>query len=324
MARGVSVAVEDSRLPRTAAGQRRVSGRSPAPAIRAATAPTASAGRAPGARSAARSACADRCTPPSWPPPDRAPRHAPGESRTTRPDSRRKQKVTGPAVVRPGVFARSCDTGGVSECACVRGDGRPATPPVGRRPRRGRASGCARWSSAPATRSSPTVRAEVAEYALSMDGEFGRRIRLGVSVALDQFLDLLGTDDALPDTTRLLRARPRRAPPRPHHGRPAERLPHRLAGDVAPHRGARSDDYGLDAGVDLPARRGPVRLHRAARRGVGLGLRLRAVARRRVTPGAPARPGRAPVPHARPRGRRARGARPRGGLVGARSRSPRW
>ncbi|GAA4861871.1 helix-turn-helix domain-containing protein [Actinomycetospora straminea] len=45
-----------------------------------------------------------------------------------------------------------------------------------------------------------TVRAEVAEYALSMDGEFGRRIRLGVSVALDQFLDLLGTDDALPDT----------------------------------------------------------------------------------------------------------------------------
>ena len=46
-----------------------------------------------------------------------------------------------------------------------------------------------------------TVRAEIAEYALSMDGEFGRRIRLGVSVALDQFLDLLGTDDALPDTT---------------------------------------------------------------------------------------------------------------------------
>lgn len=45
-----------------------------------------------------------------------------------------------------------------------------------------------------------TVRAEVAEYALSMDGEFGRRIRLGVSVALEQFLDLLGTDDALPDT----------------------------------------------------------------------------------------------------------------------------
>ncbi len=45
-----------------------------------------------------------------------------------------------------------------------------------------------------------TVRAEVAEYALSMDGEFGRRLRLGVSVALDQFLDLLGTDAALPDT----------------------------------------------------------------------------------------------------------------------------
>jgi len=44
------------------------------------------------------------------------------------------------------------------------------------------------------------VRAEVAEYALSMDGEFGRRIRQGVSVALGQFVDLLGTDDDLPET----------------------------------------------------------------------------------------------------------------------------
>ena len=44
------------------------------------------------------------------------------------------------------------------------------------------------------------VRAEVAEYALSMDGEFGRRITEGVGVALTQFLDLLGTDDDLPDT----------------------------------------------------------------------------------------------------------------------------
>ena len=44
------------------------------------------------------------------------------------------------------------------------------------------------------------VRSEVAEYALSMDGEFGRRIRQGVSVALTQFIDLLGSDADLPDT----------------------------------------------------------------------------------------------------------------------------
>ena len=44
------------------------------------------------------------------------------------------------------------------------------------------------------------VRGEVAEYALSMDGEFGQNIRRGVSVALEQFLRLLGTDDELPDT----------------------------------------------------------------------------------------------------------------------------
>jgi hypothetical protein len=44
------------------------------------------------------------------------------------------------------------------------------------------------------------VRSEVAEYALSMDGVFGQNIRQGVSVALEQFLQLLGTDDDLPDT----------------------------------------------------------------------------------------------------------------------------
>ncbi len=44
------------------------------------------------------------------------------------------------------------------------------------------------------------VRAEVAEYALSMDGVFGQNIRRGVSVALEQFLRLLGTDDDVPDT----------------------------------------------------------------------------------------------------------------------------
>jgi hypothetical protein len=44
------------------------------------------------------------------------------------------------------------------------------------------------------------VRGEVAEYALSMDGVFGQNIRRGVSVALEQFLQLLGTDEDLPDT----------------------------------------------------------------------------------------------------------------------------
>ena len=314
MARGVSVAVEDSRLPRSAAGQRRVSGRRPAPAIRAATAPTASAGRAPGARSAARSACADRCTPPSWPSAGPGPAPRPGRVAHDTATTRRKEKVTGPAVVRPGVFARSCDTGRVSDGVCAASDAPRRHP----------------WADVPDTardRLRPVVlgagdeiiaevRAEVAEYALSMNGEFGRRIRLGVSVALDQFLDLLGTDARPAGHHRLLRARARRAPPRPHHGRPAERLPHRLAGAVAPHRGHERRPRAR-GGIDLPPRRGTLRLHRAARRGVRLGLRLRAVAGRGVTPGAAARPRRAPVPHARPRGRRARGARPRGGLVDA-------
>ena len=107
--------------------------------------------------------------------------------------------MTGPAVVPPGVFARSCDTGRVSDGVCAASDAPRRHP----------------WADVPDTardRLRPVVlgtgdeiiaevRAEVAEYALSMNGEFGRRIRLGVSVALDQFLDLLGTDRALPDTT---------------------------------------------------------------------------------------------------------------------------
>ncbi|NYD36001.1 helix-turn-helix domain-containing protein [Actinomycetospora corticicola] len=44
------------------------------------------------------------------------------------------------------------------------------------------------------------VRAQIAEYALSMNGVFGQNIRRGVSVALEQFLQLLGTDADLPDT----------------------------------------------------------------------------------------------------------------------------
>ncbi|GLZ44505.1 hypothetical protein Acsp06_06900 [Actinomycetospora sp. NBRC 106375] len=91
-----------------------------------------------------------------------------------------------------------------------------------------------------------TVRAEVAEYALSMDGEFGRRIRLGVSVALDQFLDLLGTDDALPDTAvyfELGRVEHR-------HGRTMDALQsaYRIGSRVLWRRiAAESDGHGLEA-----------------------------------------------------------------------------
>lgn len=89
-----------------------------------------------------------------------------------------------------------------------------------------------------------TVRAEVAEYALSMGGEFGRRIRLGVSVALEQFLDLLGTDDDLPDTRvyfELGRVEHR-------HGRTMDALQsaYRIGSRVMWRRVASSDDHGLD------------------------------------------------------------------------------
>jgi hypothetical protein len=49
------------------------------------------------------------------------------------------------------------------------------------------------------------VRAEVPEYARPLEGRFGRRIVQGVSVALEQFADLLGSDAALADT-RVYRA----------------------------------------------------------------------------------------------------------------------
>ena len=45
------------------------------------------------------------------------------------------------------------------------------------------------------------VRADVPEYARPLTGRFGARITEGVSVALGQFLDLLGRDDPLGDAT---------------------------------------------------------------------------------------------------------------------------
>ncbi|HXV93496.1 MAG TPA: helix-turn-helix domain-containing protein [Pseudonocardia sp.] len=49
------------------------------------------------------------------------------------------------------------------------------------------------------------VRAEVPEYGRPLEGRFGRRITEGVTVALRQFADLLGVDEAIPDT-RVYRA----------------------------------------------------------------------------------------------------------------------
>lgn len=49
------------------------------------------------------------------------------------------------------------------------------------------------------------VRAEVPDYARPLTGRFGMRITEGVSVALGQFVDLLGRDEALTDT-RVYRA----------------------------------------------------------------------------------------------------------------------
>lgn len=44
------------------------------------------------------------------------------------------------------------------------------------------------------------VRAQVPEYARPLEGRFGKRITVGVSVALQQFVGLLGSDADLPDT----------------------------------------------------------------------------------------------------------------------------
>ncbi|MCD2188301.1 PucR family transcriptional regulator [Actinomycetospora soli] len=88
------------------------------------------------------------------------------------------------------------------------------------------------------------VRAQVAEYALSMNGVFGQNIRRGVSVALEQFLQLLGTDADLPDTRvyfELGRVEHR-------HGRTMDALQtaYRVGTRVLWRRiSAGSDDYGL-------------------------------------------------------------------------------
>lgn len=51
-----------------------------------------------------------------------------------------------------------------------------------------------------ATEIMAAVRAEVPEYDQPLEGEFGRLISEGVAIALDQFVDLLGSDTAEPET----------------------------------------------------------------------------------------------------------------------------
>jgi hypothetical protein len=100
---------------------------------------------------------------------------------------------------------------GTAPSACAAGDGRMTLDAVGCPDRE---PGHHPWAEVPAEAADrmravvldagddiiDQVRGEVAEYALSMDGEFGQNIRRGVSVALEQFLQLLGTDEDLPDT----------------------------------------------------------------------------------------------------------------------------
>jgi hypothetical protein len=102
---------------------------------------------------------------------------------------------------------------GTAPSACTAGDGRATLHAVGC-PERERERGRHPWAEVPAEAADrmraavldaaddiiEQVRGEVAEYALSMEGEFGQNIRRGVSVATEQFLQLLGTDDDLPDT----------------------------------------------------------------------------------------------------------------------------
>jgi hypothetical protein len=104
---------------------------------------------------------------------------------------------------------------GTAPSACTAGDGRATLHAVGCPEReRERERGRHPWAEVPAEAADrmraavldaaddiiEQVRGEVAEYALSMEGEFGQNIRRGVSVATEQFLQLLGTDDDLPDT----------------------------------------------------------------------------------------------------------------------------
>ena len=148
------------------------------------------------------------------------------------------------------------------------------------------------------------VRAEVPEYARPLTGRFGMRITEGVSVALGQFVDLIGRDEGL-DDVRIYRALgPAGAPRGPHPGRAAVGLPGRHPDHVAP---ARRGPDGPQAAPrsDLQPGRGPVQLRRADLRRLGGRLGRRGGQPGRFAAGPPARPGRAAGPA--PAG----GARPR-------------
>jgi hypothetical protein len=121
------------------------------------------------------------------------------------------RKPTGAPGYATMAFVVDGARAGTAPSACAAGDGRATLHAVGCPEReRGRHP----WAEVPAEAADrmraavldaaddiiEQVRGEVAEYALSMEGEFGQNIRRGVSVATEQFLQLLGTDDDLPDT----------------------------------------------------------------------------------------------------------------------------
>ena len=109
----------------------------------------------------------------------------------------------GPAF-RPSELARLTHLAGI--IATVLGSqGYGCGPPVGAGARLGRAPRCGPSSPSATDEIIAAVRAEVPDYARPLTGRFGTRITEGVSVALDQFVDLLGVD-AAPGDLRVYRA----------------------------------------------------------------------------------------------------------------------
>ena len=139
------------------------------------------------------------------------------------------------------------------------------------------------------------VRAEVPEYARPLTGRFGMRITEGVSVALGQFVELIGRDEGLEDV-RVYRALGQLEH---REGRTLAAL--QLAYQVGTRTMWRRLGRGPDGqhaarGGDLQPGRGPVHLRRADLRGVGGGLGRRGGQPGRLDAGPPARAGRAAGP----------------------------
>ena len=117
----------------------------------------------------------------------------------------------------------------------------------------------------------------VPEYALPLEGAFGRGLRRGVEEALRRFLDLFGTEGDEADPRREIYVELGRGELRA--GRPLEALlaAYRLGARVAWRRQAAAGEAAGPRAPDaLPAGRVDLRLHRRDLRRVGRGLRARA------------------------------------------------